>query len=42
MALVVAGLLNKQVAGKSALSEITIKARRGVVMRKIAAGSLAD
>src|SRR2546425_4009561 len=42
MALVVAGRLNKQVGGELGISEITVKAHRGNVMRKIQAGSLAD
>ncbi|MGC1408165.1 MAG: response regulator transcription factor [Acetobacteraceae bacterium] len=42
MALVVAGLLNKQIGGELGISEITVKAHRGQVMRKMRAGSLAD
>jgi len=40
MALVVAGLLNKQVGGELGISEITVKAHRGQVMRKMQADSL--
>jgi FixJ family two-component response regulator len=42
MALVVSGLLNKQVGGDLGISEITVKAHRGQVMRKMKAGSLPD
>ena len=42
IALVVSGLLNKQVGGELGISEITVKAHRGKVMEKMKAGSLAD
>jgi len=42
MALVVSGLLNKQVGGELGISEITVKAHRGQVMQKMQANSLAD
>ena len=40
MRLVVSGLLNKQVGGELGISEITVKAHRGQVMRKMKADSL--
>jgi FixJ family two-component response regulator len=42
MALVVSGLLNKQIAAELGISEITVKAHRGRVMRKMHVDSLAD
>ena len=42
MALVTAGLMNKQVAAKLDLSEVTVKIHRGNLMRKMHAQSLAD
>ena len=42
MALVVSGLLNKQVGGELGISEITVKAHRGSLMRKMNADSLPD
>ena len=42
MTLVVSGLLNKQVGSELGISEITVKAHRGQVMRKMKADSLAD
>jgi FixJ family two-component response regulator len=42
MSLVVSGLLNKQVGGELGISEITVKAHRGQVMRKMKAESLPD
>ncbi len=42
MALVVSGLLNKQVGAELGISEITVKAHRGQVMRKMKADSLPD
>jgi len=40
MTLVTAGLLNNQVGGELGISEITLKAHRGQVMRKMGAASL--
>ena len=40
MGWVVAGLLNKQVAAELEISEITVKAHRGSMMRKMRAGSV--
>ena len=42
MALVVVGLMNKQIAGELGISEITVKAHRGCMMRKMNADSLAE
>jgi FixJ family two-component response regulator len=42
MALVVSGRLNKQVGGELAISEITVKAHRGKMKKKMKADSLAD
>lgn len=42
MALVVSGLLNKQIGGELGISEITVKAHRGKLMQKMKADSLAD
>jgi len=42
MALVITGRLNKQVGGELGISEITVKAHRGSMMRKMKADSLAD
>jgi FixJ family two-component response regulator len=41
MNLVVSGLLNKQVGGELGISEVTVKAHRGRVMRKMQARTLA-
>jgi len=42
MARVVSGRLNKQIAAELGISEITVKAHRGRVMRKMKADSLVD
>jgi FixJ family two-component response regulator len=42
MVLVISGMMNKQVGGKLGISEITVKAHRGQVMRKMKVRSLAD
>jgi FixJ family two-component response regulator len=42
MALVVAGLLNKQIAARLKISEVTVKLHRHQVMEKMKASSLAD
>jgi FixJ family two-component response regulator len=42
MTLVVRGLLNKQVGGELGMAEITVKAHRGQIMRKMKAASFAD
>jgi FixJ family two-component response regulator len=40
MRLVVSGLLNKQVGGELGIKEVTVKAHRGTMMRKMKANSL--
>ena len=42
MVLVASGLLNKEVGGALGISEITVKAHRGMVMQKMRAHSFAD
>jgi FixJ family two-component response regulator len=42
MALVTAGLMNKQIAAEIGIAEITVKIHRGNIMRKMAAKSLAE
>jgi FixJ family two-component response regulator len=41
MALVVSGLMNKQIASELSISEVTVKMHRGSVMRKLEAKSVA-
>ena len=42
MAFVTAGLMNKQIAARLGLAEITVKLHRGSLMRKMNAGSVAE
>ena len=42
MALVVSGMLNKQIASEIGASEATVKIHRGQVMQKMQAGSVVD
>jgi FixJ family two-component response regulator len=42
MALVVSGMLNKQIGAELGISEVTVKAHRGQVMQKMKANSVAD
>jgi len=42
MTLVAAGLMNKQIAAKFGITEITVKVHRGHLMRKMKARSLID
>lgn len=42
MALVVRGLMNKQIAAEMGLSEITVRIHRGQAMKKMGSRSLAD
>lgn len=42
MALVVTGLLNKQIGAELGISEVTVKAHRGSLMKKMKAASLPD
>ena len=42
MSLVTGGLLNKQIAARFGLAEMTVKIHRAQVMRKMGARSLAD
>jgi FixJ family two-component response regulator len=42
MAFVTAGLMNKQIAARLGIAEITVKFHRGSLMRKMNAGSVAE
>jgi FixJ family two-component response regulator len=42
LSLVAAGLMNKQIAGKIGIAEITVKIHRGHIMKKMGTRSLAD
>jgi FixJ family two-component response regulator len=42
MALVAAGLMNKQIAGEIGVTEVTVKLHRGNMMRKMGAKSVAE
>jgi FixJ family two-component response regulator len=42
LALVVSGLMNKQIAAEMSIAEITVKIHRGRIMKKMATRSLAD
>jgi FixJ family two-component response regulator len=42
LALVVSGLMNKQIAAEMGIAEITVKIHRGHIMKKMATRSLAD
>jgi FixJ family two-component response regulator len=39
---IITGMLNKQIAGKLGIAEITVKIHRGRIMQKLSAGSVAD
>jgi two-component system, LuxR family, response regulator FixJ len=39
---VIAGMLNKQIAGRLGIAEVTVKMHRGRIMEKLGAGSVAD
>ena len=39
---VITGMLNKQIAGKLGIAEVTVKIHRGRIMKKLGAGSVAD